>query len=127
MKEPEYKYVEEDEINLIDLLNVIWKRKWLIIIPTFILVVLAFIYSILKTPIWRVDFLITPAKFTIQTQSGQFNEVLVVSPDLIVHKINENSYNQLIAAELNLKANEFPKIRSEILGETNLMLLFTIN
>ncbi|MFW6160581.1 MAG: Wzz/FepE/Etk N-terminal domain-containing protein, partial [Acidobacteriota bacterium] len=68
-----------DEINLMDYLNVIWKRKWLIIIPTILLAAAAGVYSFLKTPVWEVEAIIQPSKFLVQTQSGQFEEVLVVS------------------------------------------------
>lgn len=125
MKEPETKYIEEDEINLMELLNVIWKRKWQIIIPTFILVVLIGIYSFLITPVWLVDSLILPAKFTIQTQLGQFEEVLVTPTEQISGKINEESYNHLISAELNLDVKKFPEIKAETLKDTNLVRIQT--
>jgi len=125
MDESKNRIAKEDEINLIELINIIWKRKWLIIVPTFILVVLAGTFSALKTPVWEVDSLILPAVFTIQTQSGQFEDVLVTDPKQITGKINEGSYKHLIMAELNLDIQEFPKIESETLEETNLVRIQT--
>ncbi|MFW6128766.1 MAG: Wzz/FepE/Etk N-terminal domain-containing protein [Candidatus Aminicenantaceae bacterium] len=125
MTEPEKRYEYEDEINLMEYLEVIWKRKWLIIIPTFILVVLAGVYSFLKTPVWEVASLIQPAKFTIQTEGGQFEEVLVVPPKQIAGKINEGAYHSLISAELNLNIRKFPETKAETLNDTALVRVQT--
>lgn len=126
-KKPEYEYEYEDEIELMDYINVLWKRKWLIIIPTFILVVLAGVYSFLQTPVWRVEALVQPSKFLIQTQSGQFEEVLATPPQQIASQINEGSYNQLIAAELNLDIRKFPKLDAETIKGTELVKVSTKN
>ena len=48
----------ENEIELMDYLNVIWKRKWLIIIPTFFLPLATGIFSFLTPPKWGVDAVI---------------------------------------------------------------------
>ncbi|GAH40622.1 unnamed protein product, partial [marine sediment metagenome] len=50
----------EDEFVLMDYLNVIWKRKWLIVIPTFFLVIAVGIISFLLPPKWEIDAIITP-------------------------------------------------------------------
>jgi uncharacterized protein involved in exopolysaccharide biosynthesis len=111
----------ENEVELFDILNVIWTRKWLIIVPTFIFVLLATVISMLLPPKWEIDAIIQPSKFFIQTEQGQFEEVLVVEPKQIAGQINQESYNNLIAAELNLDVNRFPKLRAENLRETNLV------
>ena len=111
----------ENEIELIDYLNVIWKRKWLIIIPTFLLVVVVGIYSFLQPKTWEIDAIIVPSKFLIQTEQGAFNEVVVVDPKQIVSQINEATYNTLIAAELNVDMREFPKLKADNIRDTKLV------
>ena len=111
----------KDEIELMDILNVVWKRKWLIIIPTLICVVLAAIYSLILPKIWGVETIILPSKFTVQTAGGSFEEVVVIPPKQITGKINEESYNPLIASELNLDIREFPKLKAEVLKDSNLI------
>ena len=111
----------EDEVNLMDYLNVIWKRKWLIIIPTFFLVVLVGIYSFYLPKAWEIDAIMVPGKFLIQTEQGQFNEVVVADPKQIASQINEATYDILIAAELNLDIREFPKLKAENLRDTKLI------
>ncbi|MBN2367292.1 MAG: hypothetical protein JXL67_14070 [Calditrichaeota bacterium] len=125
MKDTNYTHHEQNEIELIDFLKVVWKRRWLIIIPTFVLIVLSGVYSFLKTPVWQIDSLLLPAKFTIQKQGGEFEEVLVTQPKQISGRINEQSYNTLIAAELNLDIRELPDTKADTLRDTNLIRIIT--
>lgn len=113
--------MEENEIELIDYLNILWKRKWLIIIPTFILVVAVGIYSFFLPKIYEIDAILLPSKFFAQTDQGKFEETVIVDPKQIAEQINEASYNHLIAAELNLNIKGFPKLRAENLKDTNLV------
>ena len=69
----------ENEIELMDYLNVIWKRKWLIIIPTFIFVFIIGIRSFFLPQQWKVTAIIQPGKYIIQTEGGNYREVLVAS------------------------------------------------
>ena len=111
----------EDEIELMDYLNVLWKRKWLIILPTLFCVIIAGIISFLLPPQWEIDSILVPSKFFIQTEQGGFEEVVVVDPKQIAGQINQASYNHLIAAELNIDRTNFPKLKAENLRDTKLV------
>jgi len=111
----------EDEIELMDFLNVIWKKKWLIILPTLFCVVIVGIISFRLPRIWEVDAIIQPSKFFVQNEAGTFSEVVVVSPKQIAGQINQQSYSPLIAAELNLDIRAFPGLKAENLRDTNLV------
>jgi len=113
--------MDENEIELMDFLNIIWKRKWLIIFPTLLLVISAGVTSFLLPQKWEIDALIQPSKFLVQTEGGQFEEIVVVDPKQITGQINEAAYNNLIATELNLDIRKFPKLRAENLQDTNLV------
>ncbi len=111
----------ENEVNLMDYLNIIWKRKWLIIIPTFFCAIIAGIYSFFLPPVWEVNTLIQPSKYIIQTEGGIYKEIIVADPNQIAGQINEGSYTNIIAAELNLDIRELPKLKAENLKNTNLV------
>lgn len=113
--------MEENEVELMDYLNVIWKRKWLIILPTLLCVIVAGIYSFLLPSVWEVDTIIAPSKFFVKTEGWQFEEVIVVDPKQIAGQINQASYNTLIAAELNLDIRGFPKLKAENLKDTKIV------
>jgi capsular polysaccharide biosynthesis protein len=111
----------ENEIELIDLFDVIWKRKWLIIIPSIVCMVVSAAISLFLPKIWEVDAIMLPSKFFVQTEQGRFEEVVVTDPKQIAGQINQESYNALIAAELNLNINRFPNLKAENLRDTKLV------
>ncbi|MFO7979412.1 MAG: Wzz/FepE/Etk N-terminal domain-containing protein, partial [Candidatus Aminicenantes bacterium] len=114
MTEREYKYEPyEDEVDLMEYLEVLWKRKWLIIIPTFFLVVLAGIISFILPEKWEINTIIEPSQIIVKTEQGQFEEVVLTSPEEIAAKINGETYNRLIAADLNIDIVSFPGIKAE--------------
>ena len=111
----------EGEIELIDFLNIIWKRKWLIILSTLFLVIAAGVISFFLPPKWEIDALIQPSKFLVKTGEGKFEENLIIDPKQIASQINQASYNNKIAAELNLDIRKIPKLKAEDLRDTNLV------
>jgi len=115
----------EDEFVLMDYLNILWKRKWIIVIPTLFLVIAVGIISFLLPKKWEIDAIIVPSKFLVQTEAGQFNEIVVVDSRQIASQINQESYNHLIANQLNLDIREFPKLKAENLKNTNLVQVST--
>lgn len=111
----------ENEVNLIEYLNVLWKRKWFIIVPTILLVLAAGVISFTTPPTWEVDLILQPSKFFVQTEQGEFTEVLVIDPKQLAGQINQQSYDRLLGAELNLDARKFPKLKAENLKDTKLV------
>ena len=113
--------MEYDEIELMDYLLVIWKRKWLIILPTLFCVIAAGVISFLLPKKWEVDAIIQPSRLFVQNQQGEFQEVVVTNPNQIAGQINEDSYDRLIAAELNVDLIKFPQLKAQTLRNTNLV------
>jgi len=117
--------MDENEYGLMDYFNVIWKRKWLIIIPTFVLLVAVGVYSFFLPPVWEVDALIVPSKVFAQTTGMEFAEFVFVGSKQIAEKINEGSYREIIANELNLDIRSIPELRAENLEDTKLIRIST--
>jgi capsular polysaccharide biosynthesis protein len=111
----------QDEINLMDYVMVLWKRKWMIIIPTVLLAVAAGVFSFMMTPVWEVDAVIQPSKLYIQTEQGAFSEFIVVDPKQIVGQINQKSYDILISTALGIDIRRMPRIQAENLRDTKLI------
>ena len=112
---------EFESIDLMEYVNIAWKRRWQIIIPTAVLAILAAVASFLLPKVWEVDALIIPSKFMTQSQTGEFKIVLVVEPKQIAGQISGGAYSALIAAELNIPEREFPDIKAENIRDTNLV------
>jgi uncharacterized protein involved in exopolysaccharide biosynthesis len=113
----------ENEIELMDYLNVLWKRKWFIIIPALLCFIAAAIISSLLPPKWEIDALIQPSKFSIETNGGQFEEVVAINPKQIAAQINQAIFDHLIADELNMDIKKLPKLKAENPKNTNLVLV----
>ena len=111
----------ENEVELIEYLNVLWKRRWLIIVPTILLALVAGVVSFLLPPKWEVDAILQPSKFFVQTEQGEFREVMAIDPKQLVGQINQKSYDRLISDELNLDPKNFPNLKAENLRETKLV------
>ncbi|MCD6193185.1 MAG: hypothetical protein J7L26_06900 [Candidatus Aminicenantes bacterium] len=109
------------KIDLMDYLAVLWRKKWIIIIPTFLFMLAALLLCFFLPKKWEVSAIIQPSKFLVQTGQGRFEEVLVASPGEVVGQINEEAYNQLIAQELGVDLGKFPKIKAKNLKNTNLV------
>lgn len=112
---------EQEEVDLIEYLNVLWKRRWLIIVPTVLLALIAGVVSFLLPPVWEVDALIQPGKFFVQSAAGTFTEIIVVDPKQLAGQINLKAYESLINAQLNLDPTKFPTIKAENPKDTKLV------
>lgn len=113
----------KNEVDLMDFLEVLWKRKWLIIMPTVLFVLIVGVISFLLPEKWKIESIIEPSKFFIQTEQGNFQEFLVSDPKQLAGEINNDTYDTLIAAELNIDIKEFPEIEAENVIDTNLLLI----
>ena len=107
-----------EEISLFDYLNILWKRKWFILIPTLVLAAAAGLLGFLKTPVWEVDAIIQPSIFLVQDNAGQNRETPVSEPLRMAIQIRQQSLNQLIASELNLDRRRFPVLFAENIKNT---------
>jgi len=119
--------MEEKEVELIDYLNVIWKRKWIIIIGTVLCMIIAGAVSFISKPVYEIDSIIQPGKFIVQNQEGNFEEFVVEDPPQIADKVEHKSYDALIAVELNLDVAELPEIKGENIRDTLLTRLWIRN
>ncbi|MCX5701473.1 MAG: Wzz/FepE/Etk N-terminal domain-containing protein [Candidatus Omnitrophica bacterium] len=89
----------EDEINLADYINVIIKRKTLILVVFLVLVITTAIRSFLMPEVYEVSMIIEPPILAV-TNAGVQN---FDSAENIKAKIQEGAFNKAIIKDLNLK------------------------
>jgi LPS O-antigen subunit length determinant protein (WzzB/FepE family) len=111
------KMEEKKEIELIDYLDVIWRKKFLIVIPTFLLMLMAGYCSFRAPRAFAVDAIIAPSTIMLQTPGGRLEKIQVVDPLQLAIRINQGSYNAEIAAALNLDPYEVAVIMAENLRD----------
>ena len=96
-------YYPEDEIELIDLLRVLWKWKWMIIMITFVCMVAAGVFSFMIPKIYEVSMSIGPGVIDIKANG---NPVYLDSTANIKAKIESGIYNSRILKNLNIDPRE---------------------
>lgn len=89
---------QEDEINLIDYLRVLWKWKWLIIAGTLVCAIIAAIISVQMPKIYEISMVIEPGIVGLDN-SGNY---IYTNSKNISGKINEGIYNKNIKKLLNI-------------------------
>ena len=53
---------EEDEIDLVELVRVIWNQKWFVVAITFLFICAGGLYSFLQPPVYEVETLLAPTQ-----------------------------------------------------------------
>jgi len=113
--------MEENEVELMDYLYILIKYKWFIIVPTFVVMVLVGIYSFTLPKIWEIDMLFEPGKVLVQTDQGDFKDIVITDPTQIAGRINEKSYDNQIAVNNKIDIKDFPRINAENIKGTALI------
>ncbi|MCX6566643.1 MAG: Wzz/FepE/Etk N-terminal domain-containing protein [Candidatus Aminicenantes bacterium] len=109
---------QDEEISIFDYLSILWKRKWLILIPTLVLAAAAGIVGFVITPVWEVDAIIQPGFYLFSDNAGQYRETPVSEPFRMAVQISQQSFNRLIASELKLDERRFPELFAENIKNT---------
>ncbi len=94
----------DDEIELIDLLRVLWKWKWMIVAGTLLCAIIAAVISLQLPQVYQVDMIIEPGIIGVDSK-GDF--IYVDSPDNMSRKINEQAYNKRILRHMNIDAAKY--------------------
>jgi capsular polysaccharide biosynthesis protein len=104
--------MQEEEIELIDIFRILWKRRKLILLGTFFLTIGAAGISLLLPKVYEVSTIIEPAIRPISDDNGQLiNEMPVVTPDALRESILGGAYDGRIQKKLNITSTDYPKIR----------------
>ena len=111
----------EDKIELMNYLNVLWKRKWLIMIATFLFTAVTAVVSFLLPSKWEVDAIFEPSKYVIRDEGGIFRENFFSTPQEIADYTNIGGYNNLIATDLSINIKDLSKLKAEKPTITNLV------
>ncbi len=94
-----YPRYEEDEINLIDYLRVLWKWKWLIVAGTLVCAIIAAVISLQMPRIYEISTVIEPGIAGIKADGGF---MYIDSVANISGKISEGIYNRKVEEALHL-------------------------
>jgi len=111
----------ENRIELMNYLNVTWKRKWFIIVGTFLFISAAAVIGFLVPSKWEVDAIILSSNFVYRSEDGILRTIMFMNPKSMASLINQATYNNLIVHELGFDTKDFPKLNADNLKDTNLV------
>ena len=120
-------FMESGKIEAMDFVWVVWRRRWQIVVPTLVCVLIVGILSFLLPKKWEIDTIFAMGKFFIETTQGEFREVTVVNPRRIVEQVNGKTYDLFLAAELKLDIGIFPKLKAENMRGTELVRVAVVD
>lgn len=119
MHQPQHEsQLQKDEIDLLDLVSILWKRKTLILGGTFLATVAAAIISLLLPKVYEVSTIIEPGKIEM-LKAG--DEVYIIPPETLKESILGGAYDFKIKADLNLPVDVSPKFKVVIPKGTSLV------
>lgn len=111
-----------DEIELIDLLRILWKRRNLIVFGTLVAVIAAAGITFLLPKVYEVSAILEPGTRPISNYKGQIvDEKNVVSPESLKVNILGGAYDQEIREKLDIGADNFPEFKVSTPQHTNLV------
>jgi len=113
--EPEIpcREIADDEIDLVELFLILWKRKWMIVIFTLLLTIAAAGVSMILPKVYEVTAILEPA--------ADAEGKLVENPQAIRENITGGAYNQSIVESLGLPAEEIPDLKVIVPKNTDLI------
>ncbi|KPJ56493.1 hypothetical protein AMJ49_04745 [Parcubacteria bacterium DG_74_2] len=125
---------QDQEINLIDYIKVILKRKKLILSVFLVVVISTAIFSFLTPKIYKVDTIIEVGKIkneSIVEITGKIKDETIIrikdktieTPSQIVSKIQNDIYGILIKKNLGISEKEYPEIKVENPEGTDLIIM----
>ncbi len=112
----------DDEISLIDIFKVLYKRKILILLVTLACTFVALGVSFLLPRVYEVVAIVSPATRPVTDAQGQvIEELMIATPLSIKEAIQNGAYQQEIIKKLQIKEMDFPKIVASVPKDTNLL------
>ncbi len=79
--------IEEDEIDLRELFQTIWKYKKFIIVFTFVVTLLAGVYAFVKPNIYQVDSILEIGYYNSNSNSKSNSKILLENPQVLAAKL----------------------------------------
>ena len=107
-----YPSCEQDEINLMDYVKIIIKRRGFIIGLFLLAVIVAGTFSFFSPKVYQIDTIL---------EVGKIGEEEIESPTQLVGKISGDVYGVIIRESLNVSELEYPVVKTENPKDTNII------
>lgn len=105
----------EDEIDLMDYLKIIIKRRLFIAVVFLLAILVAGIFSFVSPRVYRIDTVL---------ELGRVGDELVESPAQLMGRIEGDVYGAIIRAKLGISESEYPEIKANNPKDTSVVSRF---
>ncbi len=110
-QEEKLKNIDADEINLMDYVMVILKRKWLVFGIFLIFIIVVGVFSYFTPKIYDID---------TSLEIGKIGKTIIEKPIQVVEKIENNVYKLSVIEKLGIEGG-YSKIKAEYIKNTDLV------
>jgi len=114
MEQQEPIQIEYDEIDLMDYMKVIIRKKWLILGVFLGVIIVAGVFSYLIPKVYKIDTVL---------EIGIFGGSPIENPIQVVGELNAGSYKITAMKDLGISEKDYPEIKTTIPGDTNLIII----
>ncbi len=120
----EKREMEYEEIDLMDYVKVIIKRKKLIMAILAVAVVTAGVISLALPKVYKVDMTLGVGEIENPQANTEAERIMLIEdPAQVKQKIDNDVYGVSIRGKLSVSENEYPKIKTENPKDTNLVTI----
>jgi LPS O-antigen subunit length determinant protein (WzzB/FepE family) len=113
-----------DEIDLMDIIRVLWKRKVLIVVGTVLLTIAAAGVSFLLPKIYEVSTIIEPGRRPITNEYLQIiDEKVLQSPESIKEAVLGGAFDGGVQTKLQIPFEDYPEIKVNVPKNTELVII----
>jgi LPS O-antigen subunit length determinant protein (WzzB/FepE family) len=110
--EQEKIQTEYEEIDLMDYVKVLLKRKWLILSIVLVAVIATGVFSWFSPKVYKIDTLL---------EIGKIKGEAIEAPGEVIGKIKGDVYGFVVQEKLKIAEIQYPKVKTEGLKDTSLV------
>ena len=112
---------EYDQINLMDYVKALIKRKRLIFVVFLIFVIAAWIFSSYSPKVYKIDTALELGE--VETGTIEETKQVIEEPAQVVGKIESDAYGIVVRETLSISEEKYPKIKVKNPEETSLIVV----
>ena len=109
----------EDEIDLADCLNVVWRYRWIIVLTTTFCVIMAFVYIHQKTPLYRITAQLSPKIIGSDIDGKPYTNLSAYD---IVAWFTGGAYQELTIVDVKRP----PVINAKVISKSKIVKIFSV-
>lgn len=113
----------EEEVDLIEVFQILCKRKKVIVIGALLVAFVASVASFSFTEVYRATVILGAPTQLIQNKKGLEKAIAIVAPETIKELVIAGVFNAQIQKELNISDENFPKFKVVLPYKTSLIKL----